>query len=429
MKTITVFLFLFFFSAILSSQNTNNGNINYYLDSIGYNFIPQIEYKSVSTSADNFGQDKTVENQDIIRFDIKDGNSKVQLIKHKPAAVNRLEVDNHVTVKVYSEIGDSISLSTKYSNLHLENQNQFLPLIGLALDSVSREKSDNALRTPTHQETRNSENTKTVNLETVKATFYNELKEYNDYLKRVKPAKKDWTKDLETIKRNICIVFQYPCFDKSVFLKKVNSNAIANLFEDIESYNPPVLYTSLPKQVLNNDVLSLSLSVHEKKKLIASETYHYYIKGGFKVDYSVGVGFHHLNDISVSIRELKDIDGVDYKMIVPQPANVLTPGPCIFAHFYKRTGEFTNLSFTSGFELGTNSKLSYLAGMSVLFGREKRLVVSAGAILGQVKVLPGNYRLYHAYKAADFGNVGVDQLVVSQYRMGCFVSLSYNLTK
>lgn len=399
----------------------------YYITKTGkYFFIPEYQYESLKYAplgSNESDQDST----DLISLSIKEGNSSIRFFKGKTDNVKTFipKVDNYVTLKVYSEIGDSIIITSDFVNLHLENQSKYISLLGVKPDSILTDESIVEESSSGNEFAPNAKNKGTD----ADLTLITELKTYLSYLSNVQPCKKQWLYDVLFIKTNICIAYTIKDFRLDSLEAKTKSKIITQQLKAILSYNAPIYVSTLPKQIENKDVLSFNVKVFDKNKEIQTAAYNYYIKGGFKIDFSTGIDFHTLSDIILSIRDITDNDGTKYKMIVSEPSNFLTPGACVLAHFYSRKPAFFNCAFTTGFDVATDSKLKYLAGVSFIWGREQRFISSTGFILGQTKTVSSKYRLYKPYLSTDFGDLTVNQLTIDKYNLGFFLSLSYNLGK
>jgi hypothetical protein len=396
-----------------------------------YFFIPDYQYDSLKKYQLKTNN-KVPNGQDLISLNIKEGSSDIRFFKGNNGKIENFfpKVDSYVTLKVYSEIGDSIAITNNFANSHLENQEKFVSLLGVAPDSIMKnigKKGEGVAGAGAQGSTKISiKNGDSID---INSALIAELKIYLSFISRVQPSKKQWLNDVLYIKASICNAYKIKDFSLDSLETKTKSKIITQQLKAILSYNAPLYVSTLPKQIENKDVLSFNVKVYDKNREIQAATYNYYIKNGFKIDFSTGIDFHTLSDMSLSIRDLTDFDGTKYKMIVPEPTNFLTPGACVLAHFYSRQHNFTNVALTTGFEVATDSKLKYLAGLSFIWGREQRLVSSAGVILGQMKTISSKYRLYRPYLSTDFGDLTVNQLLTDQYKVGFFLSFSYNLGK
>lgn len=402
-----------------------------------YYYIPEYKYDSISTAKIKMKDDVGF-GQDLLSFDIKQGKTKLHYYrgngttgKENPINDFKAVVGDYVTLKVYSEIGDSISITNNYTNLHLENQSQFQSLVNQQIDSLknSSKKNGNGIAVINSGEEKSINNsTEKKDLNEKIMALSSELGIYLQYVTKEQPLKKQWTADVLYIKENICKKLGMIDFSLDSLKAITNNRLIVDQWKAIESYNPPIYISTLPKQIENNDILTFNVQLYNKGKEIQSGTYNYYTKYGFKVDYSVGIVFHTLTDESYSIIQTTD-NAISSKKLVKERSVDITPGAGLFAHFYPRTGGWFNYGLMTGFEIAADSKPKYLAGLSLLLGREQRVVISPGIILGQVKVLSSKYDLYKTYPSSSFGDISVDQLLVNQYQLGYFISISYNLSK
>jgi len=426
-----IYLLLMFNMTALKSQN--DGLKSPLIKNGKYSYIPEYDYEKSSNN--KAAIDTIVPNgQSLLMFDVEQGKSDLRFynlnksnIPQKYSNGFKAVVGNYVTLKVYSETGDSVSITSNYTNLHLENQDQFLSVLNKDTPDSLFSKLSTILKISPIVADSSIQSTVDIINQKVNTLTY-ELNIYLQYITTVQPLKKQWNNDILYIKENICKNFGLTDFSLGDLDKIIKNSLVDDQWKAIMSYNPPIYFSTLPKQIKNNDIVTFNVQLFNKGKSIQSESYSYYTQGGFKVDYSVGLVFHTLTDQSLSIKETTDNTN-SYKTIVAEQKNSLTPGAGLFAHFYGRTGGWFNYGLMTGFELGTDSKPKYLAGISFLIGREQRIVISPGIILGQVKVLSSKYDVNIPYLSSSFGNLSVDQILVDQYKFGYFVSISYNLSK
>ena len=143
-----------------------------------------------------------------------------------------------------------------------------------------------------------------------------------------------------------------------------------------------------------------------------------YLRKGVRFDFSVGTVFDFIN---------KDKEYEIQNNIIKQTSNnKFTPVLAgIFHASFRQTG---NAAW--GFSLGgaldvTNFNInSVFPGVSVLFGKKDKVIITVGPSFKKITELKANYKINEEV-APD---VSIDNLKTNNFKIGMFVGISYNLT-
>lgn len=144
------------------------------------------------------------------------------------------------------------------------------------------------------------------------------------------------------------------------------------------------------------------------------------VSGGIKIDASVGLSF------SVFMDDLEDYY-LRNDQILADKKDDLQPLLTSYIHFYKQSMGNTSFggSLGIGFPIsggGTLSSVSFLFGPSLIIGRNNRIVMTAGAMTGQVE------RLAQGYQVGDSFISEADLVPTKKlYELGYFFGITYKL--
>jgi hypothetical protein len=143
-----------------------------------------------------------------------------------------------------------------------------------------------------------------------------------------------------------------------------------------------------------------------------------YLRKGVRFDFSVGTVFDFIN---------KDKEYEIQNNIIKQTSdNKFTPVLAgIFHASFRQTG---NAAW--GFSLGgaldvTNFNInSVFPGISVLFGKKDKVIITVGPSFKKITELKANYKINEEVDP----DVSIDNLKTNNFKIGMFVGISYNLT-
>lgn len=142
----------------------------------------------------------------------------------------------------------------------------------------------------------------------------------------------------------------------------------------LDMYEYPTDDEGLPKAVSQTELEDLVMVKNKKLKVT--------VKGDLKINSSLGLAFpYYANNFGYI-----NVGGE----IVEQPGNNFAPNISAFMNFYPYNGKLGQLGGTFGLGLpiaGDDRNLSVFLGGASLFGSKNRIVLNAGASLGQVTQL------------------------------------------
>ncbi len=144
------------------------------------------------------------------------------------------------------------------------------------------------------------------------------------------------------------------------------------------------------------------------------------VYGGFQVNASVGLSFGQFftRPLEYFVRD---------STIQSSKLDAFTPYLSSYFHFYSQSRGAVSAggSFGVGIPLGNGAgfeSLAFFLGPSLMFGRNDRIVLSAGIMGGKTRQLAGGYSVGDTFEAdADLLKTE------SRYNLGYFVGLSFNL--
>jgi hypothetical protein len=149
------------------------------------------------------------------------------------------------------------------------------------------------------------------------------------------------------------------------------------------------------------------------------------VRGGWKIDYSVGPAFNFISDH----RYFKDNDDILRRAGQGTFFSTITPSVAAMMHVCRRT--HTNFAVgwmfgvNAGFEALTDINLGFLGGASAVLGRSQKVIVSTGVSYLQVNRLKeGQYAVGQPYP-----DVPIEDVTAQVLRPSWFVAVSLNLSK
>lgn len=176
--------------------------------------------------------------------------------------------------------------------------------------------------------------------------------------------------------------------------KKINNNYVFLLaylknLEFLVKQNT-VQYTLPTHTNLKNiDLIRYTIKREDKiTKNTQSYSYDFWVRGGIKVDFSIGLFASRLTDNLYSKVLLDTLGGRDSIRITRQDdgrANFAFGG---MVHITPRNGaSWVNIGGSIGVAYSNNQKLQVLTGLSLHFGKTERLVLNGGIAMGTIKTL------------------------------------------
>jgi hypothetical protein len=192
---------------------------------------------------------------------------------------------------------------------------------------------------------------------------------------------------------------------------------VGNLYRDIAKANFNFTYAVNTEPDLSYLKLELFPKADDNNKDTVVQYFQLNGKKNLKIRNSVGVAFSYFNANNYFI----DNDSVIRK----GKGDLFTPLVSTFIHFYsgKTAGFRWGGTFGVGIPLtGEKKDINFLLGLSTAFGQNEPILLSAGLSGGKVSKLASGYEIGQKTKITNN-----DKLLTSNYDLGAFVSVSFNL--
>ncbi len=211
------------------------------------------------------------------------------------------------------------------------------------------------------------------------------------------------------------------------------------LYQTIQNESYSII--SEPKLIEDgSDYLDLTLNINntDGKTLKTISPIRIYQSGGLKIDFSTGIAFGlgGAKDHSYSLQR-QDTSSLTIRK--NPNYNKFFPSVAAFIHVYGRD-YYRSLLPALTFGISTNpaglEQTSFYAGGSLMFRNSmlKRIVLSGGLAAANVNYLKNTYQTDYTYTATNFKNytnlkaLKDEDLIERKFRLGWFVSVSYNLS-
>lgn len=177
----------------------------------------------------------------------------------------------------------------------------------------------------------------------------------------------------------------------------------------LDMYEYPTDDEGLPKAVSQTELEDLVMVKNKKLKVT--------VKGDLKINSSLGLAFpYYANNFGYI-----NVGGE----IVEQPGNNFAPNISAFMNFYPYNGKLGQLGGTFGLGLpiaGDDRNLSVFLGGASLFGSKNRIVLNAGASLGQVTQLDMGLQ-----NGENLDNEFMDVPTRQVWQWGAFLGISFSV--
>jgi hypothetical protein len=93
----------------------------------------------------------------------------------------------------------------------------------------------------------------------------------------------------------------------------------------------------------------------------------------------------------------------------------------LLAHLHFRSAKFCSFGVSTGFELNSDAKVSYLLGGSIFLGSERKFVISGGFAASKIEVISNEF------KGKQFVDASVSTVALTSiWKAGFFGGISYN---
>ncbi|MBP6448436.1 MAG: hypothetical protein KA341_16660 [Saprospiraceae bacterium] len=178
-------------------------------------------------------------------------------------------------------------------------------------------------------------------------------------------------------------------------------------------------YFLLSFQVPDKDKSIIKIMRYDSsgKVKIEQRSFFFRNRGGLKFDVSSGFFVSNLRNETYGLKTVN----AENKQIVLENNGDIRVGIGLLAHLHCRSQKWLSGGFTGGFEVNNDAKIGFLAGGSLLFGYDRKFIISGGAAFGKVK------RISKLYSVGENVPASVNEVpTVEIWKMGLFIALTYN---
>ena len=154
-------------------------------------------------------------------------------------------------------------------------------------------------------------------------------------------------------------------------------------------------------------------------------------KGGWKADFSVGPVLSFGNN-SRDEKFYTEVTEVDTMITLRQRdnGNAINPSLAAMMHFYPRTGKYTSYGFNfgvgAGFQSTDDVDLTIFLGGSLILGKSRKIMVSAGA--GFLKVDRLKNPQFEVGQVYNINGFDVTNVVEKVFKSSPYISITYNIS-
>jgi Tfp pilus assembly protein PilZ len=171
----------------------------------------------------------------------------------------------------------------------------------------------------------------------------------------------------------------------------------------------------------NIDMVEIRISRNDlQSERTENYSYNFFVREGFKLDFSTGLILHGLNDHRFTT---VDQPNSDLKQIVRENTGRMGYSIATILNSTWRSGETVNGGFSFGLGFSTEGQFQGLMGLHCTFGKFKRIILHGGAITGFVDRLAQPYSENLSYSFSS-GTVPVTKRMI----VSPFFGVSFNIT-
>ncbi len=153
-----------------------------------------------------------------------------------------------------------------------------------------------------------------------------------------------------------------------------------------------------------------------------------YTYGGTRLDFGIGLA----GSLYPNARSYELVIGQDSVQIHQKSKQIFVPSVLGMATMSYRSASYVTYGASVGLGIDvTNGKIqlsNFFAGPSIIFGKHDRLTFTTGASVRAIDRLKGNYSVNTNMPITESSS-DLKNFVTTEYRVGFFVSLTYNLTR
>jgi len=191
----------------------------------------------------------------------------------------------------------------------------------------------------------------------------------------------------------------------------------------------------LPVDINGKNIDAVEVTVERYDKTASNPvadkyTYNIWIKNGIKIDVSGGIFLTSLMDKEYETQDKNvEVNGQDvvHKSIFAKDKGAYDIGFGSLINISYRTGNWIRPALSLGALFTTNQKFQLMSGLGVILGKEERIVLHGGLIMGSVSQISDNYKTdgSEAYNLGTAGTVPVN----NKFKFGHFFGVTYNFGK
>lgn len=180
-------------------------------------------------------------------------------------------------------------------------------------------------------------------------------------------------------------------------------------------------YDLLPIMIQAKDVAYVTISLYTIKAKVTTkvdeQVYTHRVSGGLKFDVSMGAFITGLRNEAYALQAVSD----STNQIITERNGGIRVGTGILAHLHSRYLGWFNWGISGGFELNSDARVGYLAGLSAFIGYDRKFVITAGGVASKKSVLSA------VYEPNDLISREITTVPMVEIWAGAwFVGLSYN---
>jgi hypothetical protein len=184
-----------------------------------------------------------------------------------------------------------------------------------------------------------------------------------------------------------------------------------------------------PIQTVTGDLFTINpVILHGKDTVRRFGPFTFKTYGGFRLNFSTGLGFSFLNTNDSYTKEKASSDS--FRIRKSNTPDAFLPSIVAYLHVYWRSKHRVTAGMTAGISTNPTSleTSKFFLGASMLFGEDRRFILSGGVTGGQADRLARNFVKDKEYANADYTGLQDKDLVEKKFRLGLFLGFSYNLS-
>jgi hypothetical protein len=200
---------------------------------------------------------------------------------------------------------------------------------------------------------------------------------------------------------------------------------IASLYYKINEQSFSV-YTFIPQPNADDLIVNITAKPNSEFNKVNDEIkieVPFNVKGGFKLDFSTGFFLSNVANKEYVNKPNYINDSINGYYLFKSEDKSISYGLAGYMHAYWRNAANINVGLSLGVGIDQNTQVKIMPGISILLGRKERFIINGGMVIGKIKELSNVQDVNHLYKEK------VEPVYIDSYKIGCFVGISYNLSK